>query len=138
MGGRFQDATLSLLGGIAGSVVGVAIFKLLIDQRLYGLVLPGAFLGLGVYALSRTRSTTRGVVAGVLALLLGIVVEWKFFPWVNTPGFVDFLRKIPDLQPITLVMIALGSGFAFWWGRDARLIPRSRPGPGASRGESQP
>ena len=122
-----KDNALSAIGGAAGAAVGVVAFHVLWSQDFYALVLPGAFLGLGCYALSRTRSVPRGVVAAILAIILGLGVEWRYRPFVADGSLLGFLTRIPQLKPVTLVMIGVGALFAFWWGRDARISPVPSP-----------
>jgi hypothetical protein len=58
-----------------------------------------------------------GVVCGVLATLLGIVTEWRFFPFIADGSFGYFVAHLHDLKMTTLVSIAVGGLFGFWFGR---------------------
>ncbi|MHC4176210.1 MAG: hypothetical protein ACYSWU_01815 [Planctomycetota bacterium] len=108
---------LGLLGAAGGGAIGYFVFFLLARQGLYAIVLPGALLGLGCGALSRGKSNLLGVVCGLLGLLLGVFIEWRFAPFVADNSLWFFVTHLDDLATIKLVMIALGGLFAFWFGR---------------------
>jgi hypothetical protein len=110
---------LSLAGAAGGAVIGVAICRWLYHQGLYAMILPGACLGLGAHLTSLDRSTIRGVVLGLAALVGGFVAEWWIRPFLADESFAYFLRHLSDLLPWTYLMIGLGAAFAFWWGREA-------------------
>jgi hypothetical protein len=107
-----QDA-LVLLGAIVGGAVGYAGFFWLVNQGLYGLVVPGGLLGLGagVYA---TSSRYIPPLCGVMALILGIFTEWKFAPFNADESLSYFVAHLHQLKPMTLLMIGLGAAIGFW------------------------
>ena len=121
MRGRIQGALLGLVGGVAGGAAGDFLFFWLARQGLYGLIIPGALLGLGCALLSRARSLTRGVVCGLAGLGLGLFVEWKFSPFLADGGFVYLLTHVHKLQGATQLMIVVGGVLAFWLGKDPGL-----------------
>ncbi|MDB5351616.1 MAG: hypothetical protein JWN86_2863 [Planctomycetota bacterium] len=123
---------LSLVGAAVGAAVGVEVFVWLLSQSLYALVLPGACLGLGANLASRDRSKIRGVILGVVALALGIVTEWWNRPFIADASFPYFLAHMTELLPWTLIMIAVGTVLAFWWGSQISPWAAERP-----RGRSQ-
>ena len=108
-----KQAALVLSGGVLGGVVGYFAFGWLVSQGFYGLVLPGGLIGLGA-GLAPCRSRWPSVVCGVSALLLGLFTEWRFFPFKADGSFSYFLRNVHELKPITLLMIAAGTGIGFW------------------------
>ena len=108
---------LGLAGAIGGGALGYFAFHFLARDGLYAMVLPGALLGLGCGALSGGKSTALGVVCGSLALVLGIVLEWQLAPFVADDSFPYFVTHIHELTTSTLVMIALGGLFGFWFGK---------------------
>ncbi|HEV8000724.1 MAG TPA: hypothetical protein VGP63_12645, partial [Planctomycetaceae bacterium] len=108
---------LALAGAIAGFAVGYAAFWLLVRLGIYGLVLPGALLGLGCGALSGGNSNRIGIVCGALALVAGILTEWRFAPFRADASLGFFLAHVQDLSTLTLVTIAGGGLFGFWFGR---------------------
>ena len=107
-------AIRGLLGAAAGGALGYLVFGWLASQGFYALALPGVLLGLGAGWLARHQSLVLSVTCGVTALALGIVAEWKHFPFVTNESFGYFVTHLSDLRPFTLLMIALG-GFAGFW-----------------------
>jgi hypothetical protein len=110
---------LGLVGAILGGVVGFYTFSWLWNHAFYGLMIPGAFLGLGCSLLARHVSTVRGVFCGLAALGLSLFTEWWFSPFKADPSFPYFLMHVKDLSPVTFLMIGVGSLIAFWVGKDA-------------------
>jgi hypothetical protein len=129
---QLTSNVLGLLGAIVGGVLGYYTFSWIFDHGFYGMMIPGAFLGLGCGLLARHPSQLRGALCGVAALALGLYTEWRFFPFRDDQSLAYFLRHVPDLSPVTLVMIAAGAFFAYWLGRDAGLsLMPGRRGPSA-------
>src|SRR6186997_1553607 len=110
---------LGLTGAAIGGVVGLYIFGWIFRQGFYGLMIPGALLGLGCGLLARHPSLARGVACGLAALALGLYTEWKFAPFKADESFGYLIAHTPELKPITLVMIAVGALIAFWLGKDS-------------------
>jgi hypothetical protein len=108
---------LGVVGAIAGGVAGFYTFKWLYHQGFYGMMIPGALLGLGAGLLARHRSLARGVACAIAALALALYTHWAVAS--TAPTFTDFLAQVKDLQPVMLLMIGLGTGIAFWLGKDA-------------------
>jgi len=108
-----KQAALVLGGAVLGGLVGHFGFRWLVSQGFYGLVLPGGLIGLGA-GLTSCRSRWPSVVCGLLALLLGLFTEWRSFPFKADDRFSYFLFHVHDLKPITLLMIAAGTGIGFW------------------------
>lgn len=118
---------LGLGGAIAGGVLGFYTFRWLLGQGFYGLIIPGAFLGLGCSVLARHPSVVRGVFCGVAAFALSQFTDWYFT--LTDESFLDFLRNGKTLTPVTMLMSAVATLVAFWLGADAGF-----PGLGAGRG----
>lgn len=123
MSGR--DAILSnllgLVGGAIGATLGYFIFSWFVGQGFYGMMIPGALLGLGCGLLARHPSTARGVICGVVALGLSLFVEWKFFPFIADGSFPYLLTHVHQLNGVHLLMILAGVFFAYWLGKDAGI-----------------
>ena len=100
-------------------------------QGFYALMVPGFFLGLGCYVLSRHPSKARGVACGLAAVALGLVCEWWVSPFVKDEGLAFFLAHVHHLSIVTWVMIAVGGLIAFSFGRDHYLPDRKTPEPEA-------
>lgn len=130
---------LGLLGGLAGGALGYYTFMWLVDQGFYGLMIPGAFLGLGCGLLSRDRSLPRGLICGLAGLALGLYCEWRFRPFIADESFTYLVTHLNQKRPITLIMLGLGAVFAVWFGRDggfrlwAGQRSRGPDGPGSDR-----
>ena|SRR5579864_5819239 len=118
---RTTSTILGLAGAAIGGYLGFRIFAWMMrTQGLYGLILPGALLGLGCGLLARHESVARGIACGLAGLALGLFAEWHERPFVADSSFGYFLTHLHELNsPIpTLVMIALGGIFGAWWGKD--------------------
>src|SRR4051812_23994911 len=100
---------LGLGGATVGGILGFSIFGWIVNQGFYGLMIPGALLGLGCSMLAQHRSLARGVVCGLAALALGLYTEWRFRPFVDDRSFTYLVTHFYLLTPITLLMLVLGS-----------------------------
>lgn len=100
-----------------GSVVGYFGFSWLLGYGMYAMLLPGALVGIGCGQLSRTYSIELGCVAALVALLLGIFLEWTFMPFAADESLGFFLSNLHQLTPLTLLMIIGGSVLGFVFGR---------------------
>jgi hypothetical protein len=121
---------LGLVGAAIGGVVGFYAFTWLVRQGFYGLMIPGAFLGLGCSLLAQHRSIARGVVCGVAAFFLALFSEWWYWPFARDESFSFLVRHFTDKNPVTLLMIVVGAIIAFWMGKDAsffKLFDARRP-----------
>ncbi len=118
MGANFRIAPLirGLFGAAVGGTVGYFAFAWILSQGFYAMILPGAAVGLGFGASTRERSTVYKFVSAILALGLGFFAEWRFFPFVKDGSFTYFVTHVHQLRPVSLLMIALGGVFAFWFG----------------------
>ncbi len=123
---------LGLIGAIAGGVLGFYTFQWLLGQSFYGLIIPGAFLGLGCSLLARHPSRARGIVCALAALGLGLYTEWHFFPFAADDSFSYFVKNLGSLKPVTIFMSAVGALVAFWLGSDSGFS-----GLGSRRGRMQ-
>ena len=112
---------LGAVGAVLGSLVGYAVFFWVLRQGFYALVIPGAMLGAVCGMLARHESVGRGIACGVAGLALGLYSEWKWAPFRADEGFRYFLTHPHHLKPITIIMILLGAGMAFWMGKGAAL-----------------
>lgn len=119
---------LGLIGAAVGGVLGYYTFQWIYDHNFYGMMIPGAFVGLGCGLLAQHSSQVRGAICALAALGLGLFTEWSFFPFRDDKGPVYFLKNITALSPVTLAMIAAGALFAYWMGKDSgfRLLPGKR------------
>lgn len=108
-----------LLGAVIGGAIGFYAFLWITRQGYYALALPGGLLGLGAGLCARGRSMALATICGVAALILGLYAEWRFAPFTANTSLGYFVAHIGSLQPMTLVMIALGAilGFRLALGR---------------------
>ena len=116
---------LGLIGAAVGGVLGYYTFQWIFDHGFYGMMIPGAFVGLGCGLLAQHPSQVRGAICGLAALGVGLFTEWNFFPFRDDKSPAYFLKNVTALSPVTLAMIAAGAFFAYWLGRDSsfRLFP---------------
>jgi hypothetical protein len=127
---QFAAHALSLIGAVAGGILGYYTFGWIYDHGFYGMMIPGALVGLGCGLFAPTRSHVRGLLCALAALALGLFTEWSFFPFKVDSSLGYFVKNIPSLNPLALVMIAAGAFFAFWLGKDAGFgLWSSRPEP---------
>jgi hypothetical protein len=122
---RIVSNLLGLVGAVAGGAIGYWAFFWILRQGFYALILPGALIGLGCGLLARHRSWPRGIACGLAALALGLYAEWQYQTFVADPSFAYMVRHIGEKQPITLIMIGVGSLLAFWMGADHDFGRRS-------------
>jgi hypothetical protein len=125
---------LGALGGLIGGVAGYFIVGWLLRWGFYGMMIPGAALGLGVGWCSGERSAVLGVLAGVAALGLGLYTEWHYFPFKAEPSFSFFLKNVHNLTPVSQIMIVLGAICAYWFGQGRERFVR-RPSESDGTGE---
>jgi len=110
---------LGLIGAVIGGVIGHRLFLWIAQNGYYGLMIPGALVGLGCSQFALHRSMLRGLVCALGAIFVGLYSEWKHAPFRANDGFGYLLSHVSDLNQITLLMIALGGVFGFWLGKDA-------------------
>jgi hypothetical protein len=114
-----------IAGAVVGGMVGWGVFHFLVGQGLYGLVLPGALIGLACGATSGGVSNINAALCAVGGLVVGLLLEWAYFPFEADQSLGYFLRNLGDLRGMTWLMIAIGAVFAGWfgWGRQ-RFVRR--------------
>jgi hypothetical protein len=103
-------------GAVVGGAVGYLVFRLLAQNGFYGILIPGALLGMGAGWAARGQSQLLGIVCFVLAVGLTLFTEWHVM-FAKNHSFLDFLSKIHTLSTVRLIMLALGPVMAYWFGR---------------------
>ena len=111
------DVLRGLIGAAVGGAVGYFAFGWLLNQGFYAVALPGVLLGIGAGMLPQRQSIAFSIMCGVAALVLGLLAEWRYVPYIADKSLRYFLEHLPDLQPVTMIMIALGSFAGFWFSR---------------------
>jgi hypothetical protein len=104
-------------GGIVGGVIGYFTVRWLAGQGMYGMMIPGALIGLGAAVAARGRSLLLGLLCAVAAVAAAIFIEWAVFPFMKDKSFSFFITHLNHLKPMTMIMIGLGAVFAFWLGQ---------------------
>jgi hypothetical protein len=104
---------LGLAAAAAGGVIGYFAFFWIARQGFYALVLPPSLVGLAAGLAARRRSVPLAVICAAGGLGLGLFTEWRFAPFTADRGFGYFITHVQALQPVTLVMLALGTVLAF-------------------------
>ena len=116
-----MNHALVILRGIVGAVIGGAIgffvFRLLAKNGLYGMIIPGALLGLGAGLAARSRSQTLGILCAIAAVVLSVIAEWSEFPFVKDASLSYFVTHVHTLPAVKLIMMAIGVGLAYWLGQ---------------------
>jgi len=118
---RLVGNVLTVCFACVGGVVGHLGFGLLLNQGFYAMVLPGGLAGLAA-GIPRSRSLVVPVLCGLLAIVAGLLTEYRFAPFLADGSFKYFLAHTLDLRPLTLLLIGLG-GFLGFWVPFRRLIP---------------
>ncbi len=119
---------LGLVGAIVGGVLGFYTFGWLVYYGYYGLMIPGAFLGLGCSLAASHPSMIRGLLCGIAAVGLAIFTEWKYWPFAADESFSFLVTHLTSKGPVTLLMIGVGAFIAFWVGKDSGINWSARPG----------
>ena len=117
-----QDLALGLLGATVGGCVGYFAFVWIASQGFYALMLPPGLLGIGAGLASRRRSRPLAIICAVAGFVLGLFTEWRHAPFTWEKSFGYFLTHVHQLQPVTLIMIAVGTYLAYSlaFGRERR------------------
>ncbi len=113
---KFKGNLAALIGAALGGTVGYYLFFWITRQGYYGLIIPGALLGIGA-GLFKPGGKWVAVVCGIAAVILGLVCEWQFAPYIRDNSFSYFLSHLHQLKPVTMIMIALGGLIGFWSAR---------------------
>jgi hypothetical protein len=108
-----KQIILTLCGALVGGILGYLAFFWIASQGFYVMVLPGGLLGLGA-SIGKPRSLWLAGLCGLAATALGLFTEWRYAPFKKDDSLVFFLQHIHHLEPITLLMIALGGAMGFW------------------------
>src|SRR3954469_24164947 len=120
---------LAVACALGGGLVGHFLFIWMARQGFYALLIPGALVGIGAGMVFKGRSVALMVICGVMGLAFGTFSEWRLRPFVadNTLGY--FVRHLPDLLPLTKLMLALSAicGAYFARGRNPLQPPATRP-----------
>lgn len=126
MQGRLVSNLLGVVSGVVGGVAGYFVFLWLLRQGFYGLMIPGALVGLGCGLLARHPSVVRGTACALAACALGLFAEWKAFRFVADESFAYMVRHFLEKPGATLIMFAGGVLLAFWLGKDAGFGARGQ------------
>ena len=106
-----------LAGAVAGGVLGYFLFRWLYSNGLYGVMIPGAMLGLGAGFAARGKSVVLGVICAVAAVALGIYSEWSIGRFKQDPSLLFFITHVHHLPPVKLLLMGLGTVCAYWFGQ---------------------
>jgi hypothetical protein len=110
-----------IAGGIVGGAIGFYVFQWLVRRGLYGMMIPGAAIGLGAGLAARGRSGLLGVLCVVGAIVVAVIAEWYMFPFAKDESLSYFLTHLHHKAAIKLIMIAVGAAFAYWLGQGREL-----------------
>ena len=100
--------TLGLIAAAIGGAIGYFVFFWMARQGFYTLIIPPALLGLAGGLATRGHTQVFGIICGIAGLLLAIVIEWQFAPFIADESFVYFLTHLHQRKPLTLLMLAIG------------------------------
>ena len=94
-----------IAGAIIGGIIGHFAFDFLLGYGLYAGILPGALVGVGASYLRTTKNTAIGIMAAVLALIVGVYNELDAFTFGD--GTLAFFLQNP--QPAPWLMLGIGA-----------------------------
>jgi hypothetical protein len=124
---RSQSFALGLLGAASGGILGYVAFGWLIGQGFYALVLPPALIGLAAGMCVKHRSTVLAGICSAAGLLLGLFLEWKFFPFTANASLSYFLAHLHQLRALTWIMILIGVCVSYSFALKRNPAPDARP-----------
>ena len=102
-----------LLKALVGGLIGYFAFFWLVKQGFSLVALPGGLLGVGG-GLGKGKSMVLAITCGILALLLGFFVQWRYAPFIEDGSLGFFITHLHALSPMTLIAIGLGGLLGFW------------------------
>jgi hypothetical protein len=106
-----------IAGGVVGGVCGFFVFQWLARQGMYGMMIPGALIGMGAGLAARGRSVVLGVLCAIGAMGLSIYAEWAVRPFLVDKSLGFFVTHLHQLSAMTMIMMGLGAVFAYWLGQ---------------------
>ena len=110
---KLKEDALVVFGALLGGFAGYIAFGMLYSQGLYGMVVPGGFVGLGA-GIFRGRTKAIPIAIGLFALCLSLYIEWHFQPFLADQSLGYFVSHLHHLKPLTLLMVCLGGAIGFW------------------------
>ncbi len=126
---RCQESPYARLRPLAGAPVGsrgaglagrrrgwLLRIRLGCPARSAALGLAWLLAGIGCGLATRDRSQAAGALAGVIALVLSIYIEWKFFPFAADESLGYFLTHLHQASGQTWLMILFGTLAGYWFG----------------------
>ncbi len=102
-----------IVGALLGAVLGHFVFGWALRQGFYAMILPGALIGFGA-SVARCQHLALPIFCAVLALVVSLLTEWRFRPFVTDKSLAYFLTHVHQLKPVGLAMMAVGTALAFW------------------------
>lgn len=117
---------VTLASAVLGAVAGYFLFRWLLSEGFYALVLPGAIAGIAA-GFAHCRARWVPVACAAIAIAAGLTAEFLTAPFQVDPSVNYFLAHVFDLRPLTLVLIALGGVIGFYGPYRARVITLRKP-----------
>jgi hypothetical protein len=117
------DPARRTLGAVIGGSAGVVAYSFTLQNGIHLLAVVGAGLALGAGWLARRRSIAWGAIVAFSAVLLSILVEWLFRPFVVDPSFSYFIGHLPNLPPNSVISLFVVAGLGVYFGRGRNQKP---------------
>jgi hypothetical protein len=132
---------LPLLAALVAGILGILATSFLDRYGLYAMILPGGFVAMGATLFPSRSRYILPLACALYALAISLFTEWYNHPFLADPFLADtfrtdtfrlfrsffyFLAHIPNLTPVTLLMIAAGTALAFFLPL-SHARPLSRP-----------
>jgi hypothetical protein len=117
---QMNEALRRIAGALAGTAVGVLVYRFMLERDVHVLAAVGAGTALGVSLLARGTRRAWGVVTAILAVVASLGVEWTFRPFVQDPSLGFFVAHVADLPRNSQLSLAVVAGLGWWLGRGRR------------------
>jgi len=121
------NAILALTAALIAGTIGHYLFFIIANQGFYTIVLPGTLMGLACGAVTRRKSNCLAAICAVLALIAGIITEWRFAPFIADESLSYFLTHLHQMTNFTKFLIILGAAFAFYFAKGRKKTPQPQP-----------
>ncbi|MCL2648676.1 MAG: hypothetical protein FWD61_17015 [Phycisphaerales bacterium] len=106
---------LATLGALVGGALGALIVCWAARSGYYALPVVGLFAGWAAAIFSRKGGWIVALIAGLVAVAVGLFVEWKCIArFHEDPSFLYFLEHLTSLKPFILFVHGVNVALALW------------------------
>ena len=109
----FPQVITGFVTAAIGGGLGYVAFFWIARQGFYTLIVPPALLGFGAGLGIQRRSQPFAIACGTAGLLLALVIEWQFAPFIAIKTVPYFLTHLQQCRPMTQFMLLIGTLFSY-------------------------